>query len=47
MPRTPPAGWKEVVCHNDLAPKNTVCQLRGGEPRPTVFIDWDLAAPGA
>lgn len=36
-----------MVCHNDLSPKDTVCQLSGGELRPTAFIDWDLAAPGA
>ncbi|MEV5884892.1 phosphotransferase [Streptomyces sp. NPDC052020] len=44
---TPLAGDQEVVCHNDLSPKNTVYQLRGGELRPAAFIDWDLAAPGA
>ncbi|MGW3646342.1 phosphotransferase family protein [Streptomyces sp. NPDC000878] len=44
---TPPAGDQEVVCHNDLSPKNTVYQLSSGELRPTAFIDWDLAAPGA
>ncbi|MEU9345964.1 phosphotransferase [Streptomyces sp. NPDC048278] len=44
---TPLAGDEEVVCHNDLAPRNTVYQLSGGELRPTAFIDWDLAAPGA
>jgi len=37
------AGAEEVVCHNDLSPKNTVYQ---GE-RPIAFIDWDIAAPGA
>lgn len=36
------AGDSEVVCHNDLSPKNTV--YRGDEP--VAFIDWDLAAPG-
>lgn len=41
------AGDQEVVCHNDLSPKNTVYQLSSGELRPTAFIDWDLAAPGA
>ncbi|MEW1719021.1 phosphotransferase [Streptomyces sp. NPDC093109] len=41
------AGDQEVVCHNDLSPKNTVYQLYGGELRPAAFIDWDLAAPGA
>ncbi|MDH6572434.1 aminoglycoside phosphotransferase (APT) family kinase protein [Streptomyces sp. SAI-117] len=36
------AGDRDVVCHNDLAPKNTVYTAW----RPTAFIDWDLAAPG-
>lgn len=36
------ADGEEVVCHNDLAPRNTV--YRGD--RPVAFIDWDLAAPG-
>ncbi|MFE7931307.1 phosphotransferase [Streptomyces sp. NPDC057456] len=44
---TPLASDEEVVCHNDLSPKNTVYQLCGGELRPVAFIDWDLAAPGA
>jgi aminoglycoside phosphotransferase (APT) family kinase protein len=44
---TPLARDQEVVCHNDLSPKNTVYQLRSGELRPVAFIDWDLAAPGA
>ena len=41
------AGDQEVVCHNDLSPRNTVYQLCSGELRPVAFIDWDLAAPGA
>ncbi|MEV7979843.1 phosphotransferase [Streptomyces sp. NPDC086519] len=44
---TPLAGDQEVVCHNDLSPKNTVYQLSSGGLRPAAFIDWDLAAPGA
>ncbi|MGH3392526.1 MAG: phosphotransferase [Actinomadura sp.] len=40
------AGDQEVVCHNDLAPKNTVYRDLGTGLRPVAFIDWDLAAPG-
>jgi Phosphotransferase enzyme family len=36
-----PAGG-DVICHNDLAPWNTVFT----DERPVAFIDWDLAAPG-
>jgi hypothetical protein len=41
------AGDQEVVCHNDLSPKNTVYRDLGGGLRPVAFIDWDLAAPGS
>ncbi|MDG4858752.1 phosphotransferase [Streptomyces sp. T-3] len=40
------AGAQEVVCHNDLSPKNTVYRPVSGSLRPVAFIDWDLAAPG-
>ncbi|MFJ8059085.1 phosphotransferase [Streptomyces sp. NPDC096142] len=40
---TPLAGDRDVVCHNDLAPKNTVYD---GAWQPLAFVDWDLAAPG-
>src|SRR5262249_22102668 len=43
---TPLAGPEEVVCHNDLSPKNTVYQDLGAGLRPVAFIDWDIAAPG-
>jgi hypothetical protein len=43
---TPWSGTEEVVCHNDLSPKNTVYRDLGGGLRPVAFIDWDLAAPG-
>ncbi len=42
---TPPGdgAGATVVCHGDLAPRNTV--FRDG--RPVAFIDWDLAGPAA
>lgn len=43
---TPEAGDRDVVCHNDLAPKNTVYAVHGTEWHPLAFVDWDLAAPG-
>ncbi|QOV33638.1 phosphotransferase [Streptomyces ferrugineus] len=43
---TPLAGDRDVVCHNDLAPKNTVYTVEGADWWPTAFVDWDLAAPG-
>lgn len=44
---TPLAGDQEVVCHNDLSPRNTVYRDGGQGLRPVAFIDWDIAAPGA
>ncbi|SHF12365.1 phosphotransferase [Streptoalloteichus hindustanus] len=44
---TPLAGDQEVVCHNDLSPRNTVYRDDGAGPCPVAFLDWDLAAPGA
>lgn len=43
---SPLAQDHEVVCHNDLSPKNTVYTVEGDSWRPRAFIDWDLAAPG-
>lgn len=37
---------QEVVCHNDLSPKNTVYRDSGDGLRPVTFLDWDIAAPG-
>jgi Phosphotransferase enzyme family len=44
---TPLASGQEVVCHNDLSPKNTVYRDAGEGMRPIAFLDWDIAAPGA
>lgn len=41
------ADGHQVVCHNDLSPKNTVYRDTGGQLLPVAFIDWDIAAPGA
>lgn len=41
------ASGHEVVCHNDLSPRNTVYRDAGGQLLPVAFIDWDIAAPGA
>src|SRR5215467_9000914 len=43
---TPLAARREVVCHNDLSPKNTVYREAGAGLAPVAFIDWDIAAPG-
>jgi tRNA A-37 threonylcarbamoyl transferase component Bud32 len=40
------AGSDEVICHNDLSPRNTIYRDDGSGLRPVAFIDWDLAAPG-
>jgi hypothetical protein len=40
------AGSHEVICHNDLSPRNTIYRDGGTGLRPVTFIDWDLAAPG-
>jgi Phosphotransferase enzyme family len=36
------AGSREIVCHNDFTPQNTV--FRNDEP--VGIIDWEFAAPG-
>lgn len=42
------AGDQEVVCHNDLSPRNTVYRAMDGQQLlPVAFLDWDIAAPGA
>lgn len=43
---TPLAAGGQVVCHNDLSPKNTVYRAAGGGLIPVAFIDWDIAAAG-
>jgi aminoglycoside phosphotransferase (APT) family kinase protein len=40
------AAGAEVVCHNDLSPKNTVYRDGDGGLIPVAFLDWDIAAPG-
>jgi hypothetical protein len=37
-----PDGPAEVICHNDVAPYNTVFR----DERPVALIDFDMAAPG-
>jgi aminoglycoside phosphotransferase (APT) family kinase protein len=39
-------GGAETVCHNDLAPKNTVYADASDGAPPVAFLDWDGAAPG-
>ncbi|WP_353946687.1 phosphotransferase [Streptomyces sp. HUAS MG91] len=42
----PLAEGGEVVCHNDLSPRNTVYRRDGTLLKPVALIDWDLASPG-
>lgn len=39
-------GDAETVCHNDLAPRNTIYTDQTSGALPVAFIDWDAAAPG-
>ena len=41
------AGDSEVVCRNDLSPRNTIYRDLGAGLVPVAFIDWHIAAPGA
>jgi hypothetical protein len=43
---TPLAAGGEVVCHNDLSPKNTVYRDTGAGLVPVALIDWDIAGAG-
>jgi hypothetical protein len=40
------ADGREVVCHHDVSPKNTVYRDGPEGLDPVAFIDWDTAAPG-
>lgn len=43
---SPLTGERDVVCHNDLDPRNTIYRSEAAGIRPIALIDWDLAAPG-